>query len=276
LHQSFSPQPVEWVLIVGFVLVAAALYAWLAARSLVRRLDPERIAPFHRLCSGCSYPLTSVSGRCPECGLPKGEPARPEGWLTPRRAAIGAGLIAIIAVAAGMLALRAKYEGHLYEPSRHWLTLRGETRKTNPHLYLLPNRPVMLRWNGVDVWIVVQHRAHGVWPTRPDTYYTDPPIVVCKVGDEPAMVIERVEIQSPDRLVIGEEEVLDWALSLGPFPIPWVRTMLYVLPVRTQPDAVQGFGLSEPLTPEASHFLEECDPVVNRWLAERDGTASGN
>lgn len=278
VYESFMPQPLEWVLIAGFALAASAVYAWLASRSLVRCLDPERIAPFHRLCSSCGYPLASVSGPCPECGSPKGQPARPDGMLTPRRAAFAAAFIATIAAAAGLFAIRAKYEGHIYIPLRHWITLRGETRKFNPHLYLLPNRPVMLRWSGVDVWIVVQHREHGDWPTRPDTYYTDLPVVVYKVGDNPAVVIEQVvpPYQSPDSLTVGEKQVLDWALSLGPFPFPWVRTMLYVLPVRVPPDAVAGFGLNGPLTPEAARFLEECEAVVDRWSVRRIDSSGGS
>lgn len=276
LHQSFSPQPIEWVLIAACALVAAAVYAWMASRKLVWGLSPELVAPFHRLCSGCSYPLADVSGRCPECGRPMGEPLRPEGWLTPPRAALAAVVITLIAATAGVLTIRAKYEGHVYEPLYHWLSMRGETRKFAPHLYLLPNRPVMLRWNGVDVWIVVQHREHGTWPTSPDYFYTDRPIVVCKVGNDPAFVIERIEIQSPDPLVIGEEQVLDWALSLGPFPFPWVRTMLYVLPVRVPPDAVAGFGLNGPLTPDAARFLEECEAVVDRWSVQRVDSSGGS
>jgi hypothetical protein len=203
-----------------------------------------------------------------------GEPLRPEGWLTPRRAALGAALLAFFTATAGVLMFRGKYEGYVYEP--HWLTMRGHSAKSHPDLYLLPNRPVMLSWNGVDVWIVVKHREHGTWPTRPDYFYTDLPVVVCKVGNDPAFVIERIEIQSPDPLVIGEEQVLDWALSLGPFPIPWVRTMLYVLPVRVQPDAVAGFGLNGPLTPDAARFLEECEAVVDRWLVRRIDISGGS
>lgn len=274
LYQSFSPRREDWTLITVCVLGAVCWYAWLACRRFVRGLDTQVTERYHRLCSACGYAIEGITGPCPECGVPHGDAARPEGWLTPRRVALGAALLAFLTGTVGVLIFRGRYEGYVYEP--HWLTMRGHVRYVDRYLYLLPNRPVMLRWDGVDVWIVVQHREHGEWPTRPDFYYTDPAILVCKVGDAPAVVVERVDSQSPDRLRIGEREVLDLTLGGGPFPIPWVRTMLYVLSVRAQPEAVQGFGLSEPLTPEAARFLAECEPVVDRWLAEHMGHTSEN
>lgn len=276
LFESFSPRGRDWALVSLVGVGAASWYAWWAARRLVRGWPPAVFAPYHERCAGCGYSLESIGERCPECDLPVDMLVRRVGLLTPRRVALGAIAVVVLGLATGSAVVWVRYEGHVYWPVFHWVTMRGETRKFHPHLYILPNRPVMLRWDGVDVWIVVQHREHGTWPTRPDSYYTDLPVVVCKVGNGPAVLIERVEIQSPDPLVIGEEEVLDWALSLGPFPIPWSRTMLYVLPVRAQPDAVEGFGLSGPLTPGAERFLAECDAVVDRWLAQRDGSSSRN
>ena len=261
LYQSFSPRGEDWVFIAVCVLGSVSWYAWLASRRLIRGLDLQIVEPFHRLCSNCGYPLASVSGPCPECGLSKGEPARPEGWLTPRRGALGVALLVLATATAGVLIFRGKYEGYVYEP--HWLTMRGHTKKFDPDLYLLPNRPAMLRWDGVEVWIVAQHQEYGQWPTRLDIYYIDSPVVVCKVGKDPAFVVERIvpRHEGPDRLIVGGRETLMWNLSLNP-PIPWIRTALYALSVRVQPEAVQGFGLSDPLTPEAEAFLEEVRMTV--------------
>ncbi len=272
LYQSFSPRTEDWLFIGLCTLAAVAWYAWCASRKLVRSLSPELVAPYHRLCSACGYPLADVSGRCPECGLPKGEPSKPEGRLTPRRLALGTLIVALILSTGWVFALRIKHGGYPYQSLRHWLTMRGDTRKYYPDLYLVPNRPVMLRWDGVDVWIVVQHREHGEWTARPDIYYTDRPVVVCKVGQEPAVVIEQILLrhERPDRLVVGRQEALEWALSGGLVaPITWLRTWLYTIPVLSQPETVQGFGVSGLLTPDAEQFLAECEEAFARWTSER-------
>ncbi|MCC5823700.1 MAG: hypothetical protein JJU44_10480 [Planctomycetes bacterium] len=270
LYQSFSPRTEDWVFIGLCTLAAVAWYAWCASRKLVRSLSPELIAPFHRLCSGCGYPLADVSGRCPECGLPKGEPLRPEGRLTPRRVVLGVAILAVIVATAWVFTVRIKHGGYPYQFVRHWLTMRGDTRKHYPDLYLVPNRPVMLRWDGVDVWIVVQHREYGAWPARPDTYYTDLPVLVCKVGQGPAVVIEPMLIrhEKPYRLVVGRQEALKLELSGGAVsPIIGLQTWLYTMPVVSPPEEVQGFGLGEPLTPEAEAFLEEVRVMVGEPAA---------
>ncbi|MCC5823510.1 MAG: hypothetical protein JJU44_09515 [Planctomycetes bacterium] len=276
LYQSFSPRTEDWVFIGLCTLAAVAWYAWCASRKLVRGLSPDLVAPHHRLCSGCGYPLVDVSGRCPECGLPKGEPSRPEGWLTPRRVVLGVAILAVIVATAWVVTVRMKHGGYPYQSVRHWLTMRGETRKFHPDLYLLPNRPVMLRWDGVDVWIVVQNREPGD-PMAKYLFYNDDPVLLCKVGESPAVVVKRLirPYWEPARLVVEGQEVLEWGLGSGLPPISWPRTVLYVFPVRSPPEAVQGFGLGEPLTPEAERFLAECDEVVARWLAEQADESAG-
>ncbi|MCC5823508.1 MAG: hypothetical protein LAT64_05565 [Phycisphaerales bacterium] len=267
LYESFSPLPVEWALIVACAAVSAAAYAWVASRRLVLGLRPDWIVPYHKLCSGCGYPLAGLPGPCSECGLPTDSPSRPDGWFTPPRAALGAAVLLLAIAAAGFFAIRMNNEGYVYWPVRQWVTMRGDSMTVHSEVYLIPHRPIMLRWGGVDVWIVIWYREPFVeWTAKPGYFQsTEVPVVVCKIGEDPAVVINPIDFQPerPDRLLVGEEEVLVWAWGGGLTPIRG-RGQNWTVRIRvlSMPEKVQGFGLSGTLTPEAAAFLEEVRMTV--------------
>lgn len=269
LYQSFSPRGEDWALIAACVLGAVSWYAWVAARRFVRGLDPGAVEPYHRMCSACGYSIEGLAGPCPECGLASGEPARVQGWLTPRRAAVGVVLLGLCAATAGVLMFRGRYEGYVYEPQ--WLTMRGHVRKSYPDLYLFPNRPVMLRWNGVDVWIVVWYREpFSELPSQPGIFHANEmPTVIYRVGDGEVTVMDAPAPRhgASERLMVKGQEVLIWAwVGKGPMVTYWPNVTGF--PVIAEPEAVRGFPPGEALSPEAKRFLAECKDAVARWPRE--------
>lgn len=258
LAESFSPRGRDWAFVTLAGLVAASWYAWRAAHRLAGSWTPKMFSEYHERCAGCQYSLEGIRERCPECHLPVNVLAVSRGFFTLRRAGLAGAAGVIMVIAASFTVISAKYEGHVYWPVFHWVTMRGEERNIHPHLYALPNRPVMLRWGATEVWILVRHRDMN----DPN----DLPLIGYKVADAPVVLVEPDLTPNfdPAPLFVDGRPVL--ALTIGGMPpIPWVRdAVLHRMPVLVQPDTVRGFAFGEPLPPAACRFLEEVQVAMRR------------
>lgn len=259
IHNSFSPQPIEWPFLLILPMLVAFIYVYFQSKQFIKDLPQETRLKHQKHCPNrkCRYQLDPSIHTCPECGLRWKDSITTTKshtrWSNKKRVLIILTLIALPAITLASLSRTHRYEIH------NWITLRQDNYN-NENLYLTPSRPVRLQWNNDTLWITTIIDP-AVEPRNPENLaYTL--ITVYQFNNQPPTIIPSVFPQFTQYISSKNSRVLD----VSPYNqfdryTPSNTTFTTFQLIQT-PDTILGFPAGQPLTSQANDFLVRAKAIV--------------